>query len=271
MKALTAFASAAALAMTLAATAAPANAAVFAQFTPDKSAMDYKWVNSGTAASPGTGGHFFSITSQSATVAQGVATHFSFLDPALSLLTFIPATFKIDATVAPGHPATMNGAGVYTQQDLNGSFSFTYTGATINNYKGSGIKLLHNSNLLSGVFTDAWIQGAGGSGSANLAIGNGGSATYASAYEPFPGLRLHTEEFAFNLLAVVDDFGTKKKPLPGFHDTTGDALDSFRANGGGNFSFQTVPEPATWGLMILGFGGVGLTLRNRRRAIRVTA
>lgn len=26
-----------------------------------------------------------------------------------------------------------------------------------------------------------------------------------------------------------------------------------------------VPEPATWGLMILGFGGVGAMLRSRRR------
>ena len=28
---------------------------------------------------------------------------------------------------------------------------------------------------------------------------------------------------------------------------------------------DSVPEPATWGLMILGFGGVGAMTRNRRR------
>jgi hypothetical protein len=26
-----------------------------------------------------------------------------------------------------------------------------------------------------------------------------------------------------------------------------------------------VPEPATWGLMLLGFGGMGMMLRRRRR------
>jgi hypothetical protein len=31
------------------------------------------------------------------------------------------------------------------------------------------------------------------------------------------------------------------------------------------FSFNVVPEPATWALMIMGFGGIGAMLRNRRR------
>ena len=28
-----------------------------------------------------------------------------------------------------------------------------------------------------------------------------------------------------------------------------------------------VPEPSTWALMLLGFGGIGLTIRGRRRAV----
>jgi hypothetical protein len=31
------------------------------------------------------------------------------------------------------------------------------------------------------------------------------------------------------------------------------------------FSFNAVPEPGTWALMIMGFGGVGAMLRSRRR------
>jgi len=33
----------------------------------------------------------------------------------------------------------------------------------------------------------------------------------------------------------------------------------------GNASFYAVPEPGTWALMLLGFGGIGLAMRRRRR------
>ena len=254
MKALSTFASATVLAVTLAVSAAPAQATVFAQFTPDTAARDYRWINN-AASDNGTGGHFFSIATQSSTVAQGVATHFSFLDPALSVLAFIPATFTVDATASSGNPASQNTGGVWNQTGLNGSFSFKYTGTTVNNFMGSGINLVHNSNLLSGIFTNAWIQGAGGSGSFNLANSNGGSATYSSDYENFADVSPGSEEFAFNLLSTTPNFGAKP----------GKALKGFRANGGGNFSFTPVPEPATWGLMIAGFGGVGMLVRRKRR------
>jgi len=34
---------------------------------------------------------------------------------------------------------------------------------------------------------------------------------------------------------------------------------------GGNVAFTAVPEPATWGMMLLGFGAVGFAMRRRRR------
>ncbi len=42
------------------------------------------------------------------------------------------------------------------------------------------------------------------------------------------------------------------------------------ASGGGNISgtasiYAAVPEPATWGLMLIGFAGIGMAMRRRRR------
>jgi hypothetical protein len=36
-------------------------------------------------------------------------------------------------------------------------------------------------------------------------------------------------------------------------------------------AIAAVPEPATWGLMLVGFGGAGALLRNRRRAVALAA
>jgi hypothetical protein len=36
-------------------------------------------------------------------------------------------------------------------------------------------------------------------------------------------------------------------------------------NVSGNAAFYPVPEPATWALMLLGFGGIGMAMRRRRR------
>ena len=248
---------ASAVAITLAASAGSVQAAVIAQFSPISGNPDYKWVNNGPSNS-GTGGHFFSITGNSQTTAHRVATYFSYLDGTLNNAAFIPAQFKVDAKALSGNPATLS-ASIYSQQGVDGDFSFIYTGASIANFNSTGITLVHNSNLLSGHFTGAWIQGAGGSGSFNLTPSNGGTLLYTSAYDTNsqdPG----TQEFAWNILSATPVFGAN----------SGKALKGFRGNGGGNFSANSsVPEPATWGLMIVGFGGLGVSLRARRRNSRV--
>jgi hypothetical protein len=44
---------------------------------------------------------------------------------------------------------------------------------------------------------------------------------------------------------------------------------TFVGNGSGSFggavAFSAGPEPATWGMMLLGFGAVGFAMRRRRR------
>lgn len=48
------------------------------------------------------------------------------------------------------------------------------------------------------------------------------------------------------------------------HHPTGGWYDNISASIT-SFSVTSVPEPASWGLMLIGFGGVGAMLRNRRR------
>jgi hypothetical protein len=243
---------AAALAVSLAAVAAPSQAAVIAQFQPVTNAFDYDWVKSSGA---GTGGHLFSISANNQTSAHGVATTFSFLEPSFSALADLSATFTIDATAANGNPAAKDaGSGTYTQPGLDGTFSFIYSGP---NTMIDGFDLTTGEDLLSGVFTNAWIQGAGGTGSTNVTFDNGGTLVLTSSVIDMSGVVPGSEEFALNLLSVSPHLGA----------TTGKALNSFKANGGGNFSALGVPEPATWGLMILGFGGAGVMLRRRRLAM----
>jgi hypothetical protein len=259
MKALTSLVSLAAVAASMSAVSLPAQAAVFAQFSPLTNASDFRWVKSGgSGPTAGTGGHFFTITSNTSTVAQSVAIAFAFLDPAFAALGNLKANLKVDATAAAGNPASFNAtAGTYTQAGLNGGFSVLYSGV---NTTIAGHHLVPGENLLSGTFTDAWIQGSGGTGSTNVTMGNGGTATYSSALENFSNVIPSSEEFAFNLLGATPKFAALK----------GKALTTFRANGGGNFgAVGSVPEPATWGLMILGFGGIGAVLRRRRTSLAV--
>jgi len=250
MKSLTTFAAAAVLSLGI---ASASHAAVFAQFSPDTGAADYSWVKTGT----GLTGDFTSTN---------VATHFNFLTPIAGLngMGFLPATFNLTSSVVTPTAADFNvSSGTYTQRNLDSTgtgFSFIFAGAT-GVYNGH---LLTNgvTNLLSGVFTDAWIQGAGSSGSANLSTLNSplATATFTSDLINFGNVVPGSAGFAFNMLSVTPGFGCVNVA-----GVCTKALNNFTGNGGGNFSAAGIPEPATWGLMIVGFGGMGMVLRSRRR------
>jgi hypothetical protein len=50
---------------------------------------------------------------------------------------------------------------------------------------------------------------------------------------------------------------------PGSYDVTGVALQSPFGYGAAGIALGAVPEPGTWGLMMLGLGLAGLALRRR--------
>lgn len=69
-----------------------------------------------------------------------------------------------------------------------------------------------------------------------------------------------------NSLAGLETFVVDKKNLKAFLFGTRTAgeniqIDNIRLEG----SIAAVPEPATWAMMIVGFGGIGATLRRRRQ------
>jgi hypothetical protein len=66
-----------------------------------------------------------------------------------------------------------------------------------------------------------------------------------------------------NVVLNPDQFGISLWPVVG----SGFSGFSEFVPGDGTFAVGGVPEPATWGLMILGFGGLGVTLRSRRRTV----
>ena len=95
----------------------------------------------------------------------------------------------------------------------------------------------------------------------------GGHLVSISGFAAHPETTGAPTAFNFNTLLAqggVVDFVVNRVGSPGGasygNDSTGLALS------------VSVPEPATWGLMIMGFGGIGAMLRsNRRRAVVATA
>jgi hypothetical protein len=97
-----------------------------------------------------------------------------------------------------------------------------------------------------------------------LAGGNGGNA-YISFFRNDGSL---IDSFTLASLPVFGSFGFARDG--GVHDIRGVSIWNDDLTGYGFRSFlydvpSAVPEPASWALMLLGFGSIGLALRRRRR------
>ena len=101
------------------------------------------------------------------------------------------------------------------------------------------VSFFHNSNYAHpGLDTDAVLLATDGNG-VNMIARNATGNVYG--FNLFPASGFGTNEETYKLFA--------------------------NALQGGNVVNTGVPEPATWGLMILGFGAAGATLRRRRQAL----
>jgi hypothetical protein len=241
------FLTAAALSVGVLAAVAPAHATTLAPFatysmTGTKTTID--WSKSGA-----TGGSIFSTVGGGSSLGSPTVT-FNFLDTSL-YLNNLSAKFTLTGTAPSGNPASnaVLQPGIGTAA-APGSFSFIYTGPNTSfmgkNYV-SGV-----TNLLSGVYTLAQISGSGTSGSFHDSDTIGTLSFTSDIITNLP--TAVTQDFSLSLVSI--------NPKLGY--TPGQSLNSFKSGATGIFSAGFVPEPATWAMMIVGFGMLGLAARRRR-------
>lgn len=124
----------------------------------------------------------------------------------------------------------------FTQAGIDGYFEFRST--------------VNNALLLRGDFTNFWLTGVVGDRSGNL-TSVGGQLQLSSDVADLSFVKGDNAVFGF----------TNINPAYGI---TGGQLDDFVGNNlTGSFAGY-VPEPGTWALMIMGFGGAGAMIRRRK-------
>lgn len=250
--------------------AAPAQAVIttFAQYQAIGSTANIRWANNGTNGSNGTGGSIYTIATGSSTVPGSRLVSFSFLQANIApFVTNQNALFTLNASVT-STPAQLL-AGFLIQPGISGSFSFISTAPiTVGN-----TVFASGSNLLSATFSQAAIVGQR----------NGTSGSFSASSEDPADTIVYTSDFlTFDPASSLDfslsltSITSVLQAVPGSSIPTR-ALRTFRAVSTGSFSSDpapivtAIPEPAVWGLMIVGFGMVGLQSRRRARNTAVAA
>ena len=199
---------------------------------------------------------FSGRTATHSRVPGNVAVHFEYLQPSLAALGRINANFFMNITVPSGNPATASG--VFRIQNIpSGGFSFLSTQA----FTIGATNYTVGTNLLTGTFTSGTIFGSQTSGSFS---GNDddGVLTYTSDVLNFSNTI--NRDFSLSLTSITPTI---------FRSSATRALRTFRAVATGQFSSDpapivtaAVPEPKVWGMMVLGFGLIGVQFR--RRSVR---
>lgn len=267
MKIVSTLATAGALAVASLALSAPAHAVVetFATYTAVGGA-NVRYVNSGNGAGRANDATYFTITNPTDTAPGAVLVNFSFLEPLLApFVTNVAALYTLNSSFARGNPAVGNPN--FTISGFSGNFSFVTTSAIT--VSGPGLittTYAAGSNLLSGTFSGGSLLGTiGGTAAATFTSGpNSPAFTYTSDFLNFKDDA--TFDRATSLTAINARLAI----------TANGALRNFRAVNSGQFSSDPapvaaaaslVPEPASWAMLVAGFGLVGASLRRRSRTV----
>ena len=77
--------------------------------------------------------------------------------------------------------------------------------------------------------------------------------------------------FDFALVGSGASAGAARASVdPALTNVTGTrSLNSFRVSTSGTFAASDVPEPASWALILVGFGAIGVATRGARKPVRI--
>lgn len=242
-------------ALALSASAANAQLAPVASYTSLPSFKNMYWKNTQTN-NLGNGGSLFSISTSTSTTPGASLVLFNF-DPTTGIaVTGIRAELALFGT-STSSPATLSG-GVLTQGNLIGSFSFTAKAASGVSQTIGIYTIPDGTNLLSASYSLATISGVAG-GSTALFESDVVNGTLSFTTDPmFTGSWLTPAlGFKINITGIT----------PALSALTGSALSSFDPGSTGTFYAGSVPEPASWALMVAGFGLAGGAMRRQRRTM----
>ena len=139
-----------------------------------------------------------------------------------------------------------------------GSISFIRDSAAA---EGNGAR----TNLLTVTFTNAELDASNGSGSFTFKSNPDSAITFTSDFLDFAGVL--DKDFSFSFSGAS----------PAFNATAGNSGRGTAFSGSGTFASNPaprvvggVPEPASWTMMLGGFGLLGMTLRTRKASQAVT-
>lgn len=239
----------------LCAAAVPAHAVTFASYTQVGTGRTFSFTNiaSGARTNDAT---FASNTAGSTPAAVNV--RFSFTQPGRGLsglVSNLAATLRISGTVPRPNVTTGN----LVQPGLNGTMTFlssapvTLSGALF----GTTQTLAAGANLLTVTFSSGSITTSTGGNAGTLAST---TVTYTSDFLDFGN--------GSNSLSVNLSSMSVSAQAAG-----NGALRSFRSQMAGSFSAaitpfaSAAPEPASWAMLVMGFGLLGVAMRRRVRSV----
>jgi PEP-CTERM motif len=190
----------------------------------------------------------------------------------LAVIGQVSNTDQVTATVAGG-VTTLSSSALVDITAIDAPLSVPITATLVLNASSVGTAVTFGGNIIQAFSGSFSITGGGNnylSGTFNDSVFGGGSALTLSASTDVPG---ETVTFTSSVIPVVDlsdnrgvSFSFTDVSPPAHTVGTGAlrTLAPFAADISGNFS-ATVPEPATWAMLGLGFAGMGLLGLTRRR------